>query len=1008
MKNLKLTKPLALLLSGLMVAGTIATGVSAADTDGTQSTNGESSIVSRSISEVSEIMNATPYSAYIAGYEGIPQAKSEITIDALKYDAENTDAQVKIDTYGDRQGLYTPDTGTVVYNVDIPADGLYEIDLEYYPIVGKASNIERAFRVDGKIPFKESRYLSMTKHWAFDLSEVGESDTSFEQDPDGNDVRPSSYENPQWMLYHFKDSTGYYNDPFQYYLTAGTHQISFEATRESVALSKIILKPAEPVLTYEEYLAQHSDAKAVSSDATLKIQAETPTATSTQTVYPTYDRSSAISEPQDASKIRLNTIGKTTTWQSVGDWVEYHIDGSDIKETGWYNIIFRFKQAEQSDMFVSRRLTINGTLPFAEAASLRFGYDDLFQVKGLNRGEEAFQFYFEAGKDYDIRFEVVLGDMASIISEIEANLTKLNQIYLKIKQITGSTPDAYRDYNFIELIPDELNALVKCADELYDLSARLEEVTGERGSNCATLNNIARVARKMGLDEDEVARNLSTYKTNIGTLGTWMNTARKQPLEVDYILLQSPNAEMPKDNANGFQAFLFEMQQFFASFVTDYNSLGSADATGRDSISVWVTTGRDQSQIVRQMINDMFTPQYDVSVELKLVAAGTLLPATLAGQGPDVAYMGGSDPINYAIRSAIQRIDTFEDTDTNGIHVDGFDTVCERFSPEAIVPFTLDRGDGSEKEVYALPETQSFNMMFYRKDVFADLNIEVPKTWDELKAVLPVLQSQYMQIAMPQSLAGFTTLFYQRGGDLYADNGMRINLDSNLALDTFKELCDMFTQYEFPLTYDFANRFRTGEMPLGIADYTTYTQLNAFATEIRGMWEMVPIPGYVDENGNINNTATTTISGLVMMADAKNPQAAWTYMQWITSAEAQSRYGNEYTALLGNSTVHATANMEAMTNMNWSSTELETLMAQFRNLKATPEYPGSYIITRYVDFAFMDAYNNHSDPVEQMLSQYIYINKELTRKRKEFGLDTLELGETLADREAAKTNTTED
>ena len=221
------------------------------------------------------------------------------------------------------------------------------------------------------------------------------------------------------------------------------------------------------------------------------------------------------------------------------------------------------------------------------------------------------------------------------------------------------------------------------------------------------------------------------------------------------------------------------------------------------------------------------------------------------------------------------------------------------------------------------------------------------------------------------------------------------------ALDTFKELCDMFTQYKFPLTYDFANRFRTGEMPLGIADYTLYTQLNAFATEIRGLWEMTTLPGYEQEDGSINNTSTTTVSGLVMMADAKAPENAWKYIDWITSEEAQSRYGNEYTALLGNGTIHATANKSAMMNMNWNSEELETLMAQFNNLTATPEYPGSYIITRYVDFAFLAAYNDNADPVESMLSQYIFINKEISRKRAEFDLDTLELGETLADREAA-------
>ena len=1003
MKNLKLTKPLALLLSGMMLVSTFTIPAAAAETgDGS---GNESPVVGQSISEVMELLNATPYAEYKADHKDSALGKNAVTVNGTDYNAELTDATVKTDTYGGKTALYTPETGSVVYNVNVPSDGLYMIEMEYYPIVGKASNIERALRIDGKIPFKESRYLSMTKRWVDDLSDIGESDTSFEQDPLGNDVRPMAIEVPAWATYEFKDATGYYNEPFQYYLTAGEHTLELEATREPVAIGSITLKPYDAPKSYEEVSAEYASKgyKAVSSDATVKIQAETPIATSTQTVYPTYDRSSAISEPQDASKIRLNTIGKTTTWQSVGDWVEYTLT---VNETGLYYIVPRFQQSEQPDMFVSRKLYINGELPFAEAANLEFNYGDEFQVKPLNNGETEFQFYFEAGKEYTLRFEVVLGNMAELISQIENTLVNLNQIYLKIKQITGATPDQYRDYNFIELIPEELDLLIIESKNLYEFSAKLEEITGERGSNCATLNEIARIADRMGRDEDEIAKNLTNFKSNIGTLGTWMNTARKQPLQVDFFAVQSPDAPLPKANANAFQAFAFEMSQFVASFFTDYNSLGSEEGGEGDAISVWVTTGRDQSTIVRQMINDMFTPVYGVPVELKLVAPGTLLPATLAGNGPDVAYMGGSDPVNYAIRNAIQKLDGF----------DTFDEVCARFSEEAIVPFTLDVTDNPATEedegeaagVYAIPETQSFSMLFYRQDIFADLGIEVPKTWKDLKAILPVLQSEYMEIAMPQKLAGFTLLFYQRGGELYADGGMRINLDSNLALDTFKELCDMFTQYKFPLTYDFANRFRTGEMPLGIADYTMYTQLNAFATEIRGLWSMMPLPGYEQEDGSINNTATTTVSGLVMMADAKNPENAWKYIDWITTEEAQSRYGNEYTALLGNGTIHPTANKEAMMNMNWSSVELETLMAQFNNLRATPEYPGSYIVTRYVDFAFLAAYNDNKDPVESMLSQYIFINKEISRKRAEFGLDTLEMGETLASRaEAAAAETGE-
>ena len=68
--------------------------------------------------------------------------------------------------------------------------------------------------------------------------------------------------------------------------------------------------------------------------------------------------------------------------------------------------------------------------------------------------------------------------------------------------------------------------------------------------------------------------------------------------------------------------------------------------------------------------------------------------------------------------------------------------------------------------------------------------------------------------------------------------------------------------------------------------------------------------------------------------------------------------------------------------------------------------PGGYIIDRYVGFAFLDAYNNNADPVEELLGYIDDINKEITRKRKEFELETLELGETLAEKRAREAGET--
>jgi hypothetical protein len=84
--------------------------------------------------------------------------------------------------------------------------------------------------------------------------------------------------------------------------------------------------------------------------------------------------------------------------------------------------------------------------------------------------------------------------------------------------------------------------------------------------------------------------------------------------------------------------------------------------------------------------------------------------------------------------------------------------------------------------------------------------------------------------------------------------------------------------------------------------------------------------------------------------------------------------------------------------MPWTRAEYEQLALQYNNLASIPNYPGSYIIGRYTNFAFLAAYNDNANPVDELRSYITTINKEITRKRAEFGLETLELGQTLLEK----------
>ena len=189
-------------------------------------------------------------------------------------------------------------------------------------------------------------------------------------------------------------------------------------------------------------------------------------------------------------------------------------------------------------------------------------------------------------------------------------------------------------------------------------------------------------------------------------------------------------------------------------------------------------------------------------------------------------------------------------------------------------------------------------------------------------------------------------------------------------------------------------------MPIGFASYNgTYNHLTVFATEIKGLWEFVPMPGIEQADGTINNVSVSTLSAIVMMAgsgleadtDAAKArrERAWEFMVWHAGADCQKNYSNEMVAIIGPSAKHATANIKALSEMPWTAAELEQLQYQFNNLASIPNYPGSYIIGRYTNFAFLAALNDDANPVSELQSYISTINKEITRKRAEFDLETL-------------------
>ena len=1030
----------------------------------------ETSVTIHSLDDMANLMVSITYADYLAEYSQVPDTSEEIVIDVTDFNTELSEGDITLDNeesveIDDRiltGTVSTTNSGKLVYDIDVPETAMYSITVDYYPIHGNGATIERILLIDGRIPFNEARYMNFTRVWE-DIEDKGYSiaDRTFKRDVNGNEMRPVKQEAPEWRSQTLSDSQAFYSEPFKFYLTKGSHTIAFESASEPIKIAGIKLHTVEKIPTYEEYLEAHKNVPAVSKDVFVKINAETPARTSEQVIYAMNDRTSAITEPQSTKETLLNTIGGNggDKWKIPGQWIRWEVE---VPETGMYKIIPRFKQTVNAGLFSSRSIKIDGEYPFSEAKKLQFKYDSEWQTAPLNDGEQEFVFYLEAGK-HTIELEAVLGEMAEFLQTINSSNDRLNDYYRKILMITGTDPDEYTDYEFAKLIPAVLRGMRQEAQLLNEMSALLEEIIGEKGENSVILDRVAYLLDIMGNDQDKIAVNLSTYKSNIGSLGTWILSTMSQPLQLDYILIQSAeNESCPEAEAGFFKSMFHEIGSFIMSFFVDYNSMGASTIIEKDdpnSIEVWITTGRDQATIMRQMVDDSFTAEYDVSVNLKLIAAGTLLPATLAGAGPNVSM--DADCVGYGIRNAVIPLNYFENVDNYmGENVMGFSEVKNLFNEEAFVPLTvldpdrrefvgdpvpvMDDEDSEFKVVngverngvvtYGLPSTMDFPMLFYRKDIFVELGLDVPQTWDDVVDIIRSLSENELEMGFGQTAATgavvssqpYTQIrMYQTGEEWFKSSydyedygtdkidqtdreflrtiGIETNLDSNGALDAFQRTTEWFTLYGQPITYDFANRFRTGEMPIAIASYTLYNQLKVFAPEISGLWEFVQLPGVEQEDGTINHTSPIGVGAVMMMKDAADDisgdqdvtesikaQNSWKYLQWWVSTPTQERFGKEQVAIMGTAAKYNTANVEALKGQSWTAQEKKNLDQQFKSLKGTPMSPGNYIVSRYTNFAFYNVVDDGEVASEAMLGYVDDINNELTRKRAEYGFLTAE------------------
>ncbi len=846
--------------------------------------------------------------------------------------------------------------------VNVKNSGLYRIGMSYKALNTNMSNIIVGVKIDDAYPYSDMEQLDFHRMWT-------DKENTIAADDAGNEFASEQILYNNYYYDEAFDEAVKCNEKYMVYLTEGNHKVSLFVINDKVQIQYFKFASS---CSPKNYTIPTDKKQCYKGDA-ITIEGEKAAVKSSYYLIGKSDNSSIQVTPQSAKKNLINYIGGGN-WKNVGDTIVWTTP--DL-EPGYYQIGFSYRQNSNIGGKSYRLLTIDGEVPFAEAEKVEFSYTTEWKQSFFESEKgNPYLVYFDKGK-HEIALSVTAAEMTTVRTMLAEAIAMLGDLYVDITKITGENVDTYRDYDLFTQISDMQERLETIHSLLTKSGKVLLDLTGEKsGSKYSVVINMAQTIEQMLNNKYEAHKFKDRYYSSYCSVSSVLQELREMPLDIDKITLTAVGEEEPFESYGFFKQLLFSATRFIVSFTKDYNTVSSSQ-NDSNSITIWVNWGRDQAQVLNSLVKRSFIPKTGINVNLKLVNA-TVIQALLSGNGPDCfLQMHRSEPVNLAMRGVLLDLSSFDDCES----------ILNRFQNGADVPYRYCGG------LYALPDSQNFFMMFYRKDILDEYGLSVPKTWDEFNVTAKLLMRNNMSVWLPitavtdASTTGgvgntsmLPTFLLQNGIKLYDKDGKKTNLLSAEAMEVFGMWTSYYTKLKFPKTLDFYNRFRTGTTPLGISTYNTYNTIKAAASEIDGLWGVSMVPGTVLDDKTVSHTTSGGGTGCVILNSSDNKDGAWEFLKWWTSSKTQFTYSNDLESVLGPTGRVAVSNIEAMKNLSWDKEDLEQILNAWKNVEEVPEYPGSYYVSRSIYQAYWNVVNSNKNEKDMLMKFGNEANDEIARK----------------------------
>jgi len=877
----------------------------------------------------------------------------EIEVDIFDYVAKDADiSEIEID--GVHALAWNNVNGSIQFQAQSPENAKYNMIVTYSLLKDSYGLIERGLMVNGETQYSElSNILFLNRY----ISKV----YPFEKDEYENDIIPRQdsvvglYDQ---LLY---DRNSMYFEPLEIELQKGSNTITFTALKGTMAISAIKLIPVTEVPDYNDYNSSPKQNNA--KNYYTEIEAEDISLKSGKNIQYISIMEPGIS-PEAVGKKSLNTIGGQN-YSGAHDFIEWNIS---VPEDGYYNLAFKYKQNFNNSLTSFRRLTIDGERLFRELDYIPFIYGSDWKLKVLG-DENPYQIYLSKG-EHILHLEVINApykEAAQLLHSVASDMADLD---LDIKEIIGVNEDVYRLWNLEDYIPnlsDDLNGYKERLDQVF---VKLENLTGRNQTEFNTLSAAYQDLQKIIEDTSVITKNKDALSDIYTIISNWESNVTKPPLLLDTVCIKSVDQSFKKVHMDLWTKLKYSTISFVKSFAAS-SMQGSKDSEDPEVVQVWVQRNRDYVDLMQQLANEYYTKETGIKVSINYCTPGMnlLVLANASGKKPDIVT--GVDialPYEFAVRDALVDLSQYPE----------FNEVVKNIVPGSRIPYQI----GSSE--YAIAEEVKTNVIYYREDILDQLNIKVPDTWDETTAAVSTLLQNNYNFFYPYG--DYLTFFFQRGVDVYTEDGMDIAFDNAKGYEAFKYWVDLYMKYGIdPKMTSFYQHFRLGDVPLGITGIDQYMMLDLAAPDISGKWKVGLTPGTVNDNGEVIRWQAGTQNGLIVFkTNQKRQDRAWDFLQWWLSDEVQFMYSDDLENLYGEEFRYFSANTNVVEKQRWDDDVKKVILEQLAWYRQIPMVPGgSYITSREIWNAWTRTVIDKKNYREQLDAAIELIETEMKSKQLE-------------------------